>query len=242
MLPQAWKPVDSSGLILVGGPGDGAYVVAREAVEQADLLISMGLSDDWSFEEGFLRLGPARVVCFDGTVGLRFWMKRTLQALIRGKLSQTLKFPRYRAFFARAACEHRQLMIGYDGPGAVSLATVLKEFPDAAIFIKMDIEGSEYRILDQIVAIKDRLTGLAIEFHDIDLHRARIDAFLSGMDGFTVVGLHPNNYGGTDANGDPLVIEMAIAADRFVHRDGAAPAPVQPSNNPALPDIVLRYQ
>ena len=39
------------------------------------------------------------------------------------------------------------------------------------ILLKIDIEGSEYRILEDIISIKDSLNALIIEFHDIDLHK-----------------------------------------------------------------------
>ena len=46
------------------------------------------------------------------------------------------------------------------------------------IFLKIDIEGSEYRILDQIIAQQNLLTGMVIEFHDCDLHYRRIEKFI----------------------------------------------------------------
>ena len=42
------------------------------------------------------------------------------------------------------------------------------------IFLNIDIEGSEYIIFDSIIENKDRLSWLAIEFHDYDLHLDKI--------------------------------------------------------------------
>lgn len=49
----------------------------------------------------------------------------------------------------------------------------------SALFLKIDIEGFEYRILDEIIQYSDILTGVVIEFHDCDLHMHRILKFIS---------------------------------------------------------------
>ena len=36
-------------------------------------------------------------------------------------------------------------------------------------FVKMDIEGSEYRVLDDLLKHWGNIVGLAIEFHDVDI-------------------------------------------------------------------------
>jgi len=38
----------------------------------------------------------------------------------------------------------------------------------------MDIEGGEYRILDNLIKHQDKICGIVIEFHDIDLHLEKI--------------------------------------------------------------------
>lgn len=241
MLPKAWKPVLARGLKLVGPPGDGSYVVAEKSLEGVTLLLSMGLSDDWSFEEEFVRQTGARVVCFDGSVNSRFWLRRAISWTIRLKFSRLLVYPRYRSFFSSPDRQHRQLMIGYDRKGYVSLDTIFKEFDDRKIFLKADIEGGEYRILDQIVKHKDRFTGIAMEFHDVDLHRERIDRFLADMNGFSVIALHPNNFGGVDRGGDPLVFELAMARNELLDTDSSAEPIEQRANKLDGPEIEIVY-
>ena len=49
------------------------------------------------------------------------------------------------------------------------------------IFLKIDIEGSEYRILDSILENQNRISGIAIEFHDCDLHLDKIKRFIDKL-------------------------------------------------------------
>ena len=46
------------------------------------------------------------------------------------------------------------------------------------LLIKIDIEGSEYRTLDCIVRNQDKIIGLIIEFHDVDLHMEKLRILL----------------------------------------------------------------
>ncbi|OCP19464.1 MULTISPECIES: FkbM family methyltransferase [unclassified Ensifer] len=242
MLPASWKPIDAGGLIRLGSPRDGGYVVSERAVRASRLLISMGLNDDWQFEKEFRKLADVGVVCFDHSVTWKFWLRYYVEQALRLRWARLTRYLDYRWFFSRPGVEHRPIRIGYDQPGEVSVAGLLKEFTGNDIFLKIDIEGSEYRILDDLVKYSDRFTSVVMEFHDIDLNRDRIARFVEGMANFKIVFLHANNYGGSDGQGDPLVIEMS-----FVRKDLLDPVkpgearPELPANTSRLPDIELRY-
>ena len=61
------------------------------------------------------------------------------------------------------------------------------------VFLKIDIEGSEYRILDQLIENQKKINGLVIEFHDCDLHFDRINRFIQSFE-LDLVHIHVNNY------------------------------------------------
>lgn len=242
MLPATWKPIDAGGLIRLGSPRDGGYVVSERAVRASRLLISMGLNDDWQFEKAFRKLADVSVVCFDHSVTWKFWLRYYVEQALRLRWARLTRYLDYRWFFSRQGVEHRPIRIGYDQPGEVSVAGLLKEFIGNDIFLKIDIEGSEYRILDDLVKYSDRFTSVVIEFHDIDLNRDRIVRFVEGMANFKIVFLHANNYGGTDGQGDPLVIEMSfVRNDLLDPAKPGEPRPELPANTSRLPDIELRY-
>lgn len=242
MLPLRWKPIEAGGLIRLGSARDGGYVVSRRAVLASKLLIGMGLNDDWQFEKEFRRLTDVEVVCFDHSVTWKFWLRYYVEQILRLRWARLGRYIDYRWFFSRPGVEHRPVRIGYEQPGEVSVARLLKEFSADNIFLKIDIEGSEYRILDEVVKYSDRFTSVVIEFHDIDLHRHRIDEFVAGMSNFSVVFLHANNFGGTDGQGDPLVIEMCLVRSDLLD----APEPGEqrlelPANTSRHADIELRF-
>jgi Methyltransferase FkbM domain len=217
VLPKNWKPKSVAGLKRFGPAGDGGYVASDRAVAKSDLLLSFGLNADWEFEAAFLAANPnARVICFDGSVNRRFWQLWLIKKILRLRLREATHYLAYKRFFASPRAEHRQVMIGYDTPGSVSLDTILAEVSSTAIFLKVDIEGWEYRILDQIVAHRAKIVGIVMEIHDLDLHRARVDQFLAAMTGFTITHLTPNNFGGVDAERDPIVIEISLMHDAFI--------------------------
>ena len=243
MLPSSWRPIEHRGrLIRMGAPHDGGYPVSITSVEQADVLLSMGLNDDWRFEEDFRQRRPgARVICFDHTVTGRFWAKYTLIAVLKGSLGRAQKAFQYRRFFSSSGNEHRRLQIGYDGPESTSLASILKDLEGKSIFLKCDIEGGEYRILDEIVTNQARFTGIAIELHDVDLQRDRIDTFIRELDRFAIVRLHANNFGGVDPAGDPLVIEVTFTRIDLIDSNARDPGIVELPNNPSAPDIAIVF-
>lgn len=241
MLPSSWKAAERPGsLVRLGAPYDGGYPVSLEAIERSEVLLSMGLNDDWRFEEDFKRRTGACIICFDHSVTSRFWVKYTLFALMKLNLKRAGKALAYRRFFGRPDTQHRRLMIGYDSPRSVSLATILREIDSDAIFLKCDIEGGEYRILDDIIANQHRFTGMAVEFHDVDLQRARIDSFIRRLNRFTIVRIHGNNFGGVDPEGDPLVIEISFTRSDLI-RDEELPRMLELPNNPSEPEIELIF-
>lgn len=241
MLPKEWEPQPADGLVLVGPAGDGGYVVSEASVTASEVLISMGLNDDWRFEKDFRRRSGAAVICFDHTVNSRFWMLLALKGALQVRPSRMLKYLSYRRFFASEAVQHRQVMIGYDGPGAISLTTIAAGLGSKSLFLKCDIEGAEYRILDQIVDLADRFSGLVIEFHDADLHFDRIAWFLKNLPGFIIVAFHPNNWGGLDKAGNPIVFEISLARRDLVRLDSTATPPTRIANASHLPDITAEF-
>jgi len=49
------RPIEYPYLIRLGNNKDGGYVVPEPQVYSSSYLISLGISDDWSFEQAFLK-------------------------------------------------------------------------------------------------------------------------------------------------------------------------------------------
>ena len=243
MLPANWKPVPIGPLVRIGSAHDGGYTIPEAALGSSRILLSMGLSDDWSFEEEFRARTGNRILCLDGSVTGRFWVKHALKSLLHGRVGRAGRFLAYRRFFRQPQVEHRRLMVGYDGNGSVSLGKILAELPDEPILLKCDIEGGEYRIFDDLVANASRFAAIAIELHDVDLHRDRVSALLVRLHQYAVADLHANNFAGTDPAGDPITVEMTLLRrDLADHVATAVPDLGDRRNDPSRPEIELRFE
>lgn len=78
------------------------------------------------------------------------------------------------------------------------------------VFLKIDIEGCEYRLLDEIINYQDLLSGVVIEFHNTDIHMDRIKNFIRKTK-LTLVHFHANNADYLDKNNNPITFEMTFA-------------------------------
>ena len=55
-LPKFFFYHTSNSLIRLGKKNDGGYLVSKNDIDKSDLLLSLGIYDDWSFENDFYNL------------------------------------------------------------------------------------------------------------------------------------------------------------------------------------------
>jgi hypothetical protein len=250
-----FKPRALDDLIRLGRENDGGYVLPKRVVDASEGLLSFGVSDDWEFEKAFLRQKRVNLVAFDHTVTGRFWAKWLLGNLVRGtltlkpeKLRRCYRLIDYKRFFDGKSRRHVRKAIGYSASGAIDLSGALRESRlDEPIFLKMDIEGWEYRVLDELASRAKRFSGMAIEFHDTDLHRQRIEDFIEAVAADqALVHFHPNNFGARDNRGDSIVVEMTFANTSLISQSElrAQPLPIaglDAPNNPHSPEGPIEF-
>jgi FkbM family methyltransferase len=252
-------PVVCGDLARIGAPNDGGYVVPLAVVRQVKYLISFGLSLDWTFEEDFVRHNRGVIVhCYDHTVSARRIAIHSLKHL--GKLplgpskqrrQESLRYLSYRMFFrGRIHHYHHRTRIwdSTEGDSATIHDVFAKLAPGGGVFLKMDIEGSEYRVLADLAAYASRIDAMVIEFHDIHLLAERFDAAIAQLrKEFHVVHVHGNNYRGLSPSGLPNVLEITFQNRRLFNGTPQASSrsyPVQgldAPNNPARPDLELHF-
>jgi hypothetical protein len=128
-------------------------------------------------------------------------------------VSALLDYP----LFFRGNKKHVRQYVGLTKtPEFTALESILTEDAQVAsikngIYLEIDIEGWEYRILDGINSYSDRLVGLAIELHDVDLHMDKLEQFFARFP-LKLVHVHANNYSPTNTNGIPLAIECTFTS------------------------------
>jgi len=205
----------------MGAALDGGYVLSRRIVGATKGLLSFGLNDEWEFEAEFSKAAGVPVVCYDPSVTGAFWAKRMavglgkgIMGLDRRRLRRGLRVIDYKQFFDGKRHRHVRKAIGFSGPRSLTLDEAIADAAlPAPLFLKMDIEGWEYRILDQIVARRSEFVGLAIEFHDVDLHEKRIVDFIAAIsDELVLIHFHANSHCILGPEQKSVVIELSFMA------------------------------
>lgn len=202
-------------LIRLGVQSDGGYLVSAADVDRAKLLLGFGINTDWTFEMDFHDRNPVPIVAFDASTNFKLFVKTSLAALFQREIGKALVTPfRYRSlrrFFSGPNVLH-QKFVGLDAGGVhVSMREVMEDLPvDSDVFVKMDIEGSEYRCLDDILACQHMLTAFVAEFHDVDLHIERLVEFVQAFE-LEIAHIHANNHSPLTDDGLPLVLEITFS-------------------------------
>ncbi|MCG6903688.1 MAG: FkbM family methyltransferase [Rhodobacter sp.] len=249
LLPAGLKPQPGVPLVRIGRGHDGGYLVDRRNLERADLLISMGINTDWSFEEQFLAQREVQLFAYDGSVSARdffveFYTRLALFEPRNARLAWQ-RFAGFRRFFNQTTRVHRCNFVSRDdGMRHISLDTILNDDVGETrrnIFFKIDIEGSEYHLLDALLACADRIEGATIEFHDVDRNMKRILAFVDAFP-LTLCHVHGNNYSVVLDDGTPIVIECSFTRQPAdASKPLKLPHPLDRPCRPGRPELVIEF-
>lgn len=160
------------------------------------------------------------------------------------------RFVDYQIFFNENERRHVRSAIGHASEGFTDLPAALRlaNFGDN-VLMKIDIEGAEYAILDQIIDNRMRFCGIVMELHDIDTNYPAIDAFLAATNpDFELVHFHASNR----MRGRPAdfskVVEISLINRLLLKDGGALEARVLPiadlnaKNVPDAPDILVNFE
>lgn len=220
MLPKIFKPyrINKSNLVRIGPKKDGGYVIDKRIINRSKVIITLGLNDDWDFEKDFLDYNSnSKVIAYDHTVNNEFWKKRFKKDLISFLLLKKIKlnhiidifkFFSYLKFFKGKNIHFiKKIVSKKKKSDQITVSEVLKNLKN--ILLKIDIEGDEYKVLDQINKNSKKINLLIVEFHNITKNLNKIKKFLNNSD-LKIIHVHANNYGGIDKNGVPKVLEITL--------------------------------
>lgn len=250
-------PVACSSLVRLGNNNDGGYVVPLDAVKAAGALLSFGLSHNWTFERDFRARNAAAIVhCYDHTVSfptvLAYSFGQLLRAVVRldtVHLRRAFTFIDYPLFFRSGPVHYRQRIWRDREGNSVTIDDVFARLPQGTrAFVKMDIEGSEYRVLDDLIRHASDIVALAIEFHEVDILHESFNAFIERLKrDFHIVHIHGNNLGGLTPFNFPMAPEITLLNKSFFD----APPPLSRRkypipeldrpNYPGLPDFAFEF-
>jgi hypothetical protein len=217
-LPKDFSYKCASDLVRIGRDNDGGYLVSKSDIEKSDVLIGLGINDDWSFERDFKKIKNVEVFAYDASISQKYFIKQFIKSLARVDnpklaLNKIKTILSYRHFFSKSKNYHIQKFVGLetDDKNHCTFEQVLDDVIYDNIFLKIDIEGSEYRFLNDIIANEERITGMVLELHDCDIHLKEIKNFIKKLS-LKLVHVHANNYAPIRASdGLPLVLELSFS-------------------------------
>ncbi|HEX5408885.1 MAG TPA: hypothetical protein VFW89_03850 [Gemmatimonadaceae bacterium] len=226
------RPLPVRELVRIGDRNDGGYVIPRVCLALTTTLVSLGLGHNWSFDDEFAAASHAYVIGVDGSVTTWSFLRRSLQKfrhgvgylftlhprMARARLVRAMHLVRWARRFHAGADAHgrilRRLVSNGAGEDYITVAGVLgdRDRRDGSLFLKMDIEGSEYDVLADIVERAASFNGLAIEFHDLDTKGAAFsDGVRALLKAFVIVHTHGNNNAGLVAGTTlPRTLELTF--------------------------------
>ena len=241
-LGKIFKPLANYELIRLGRSNDGGYLVGKNSINNSEHLISMGLDLDWSFEEDFKKKkNNINIICFDNNLDKKFILKKIFIQIILIIFNQNLKYLisliknyiNFNIILKKVKYQKKEITYG-------DISKIQNNINN--IFFKIDIEGSEYRILDELIKIKNKITGIVIEFHDSDLHLPKIENFINNI-GLKLVHIHPNNFRGLDKFGNPYLLELTFDKEPIVlNVANTLPHKYDMKNDPDADDINLTFK
>lgn len=216
-LPNTFKPLFGKHVTRVGPDTDGGYFLDTMDLLESNVLISLGVGIDWSFEEEFKkRNNEVSIISFDASTGLMEILKRLLKAIVKLQSFTVMyllvkKIFDYRNFWKLDNCKHIKYFVGdVNQVDTISLGSIFQKYGGSKNFLKIDIEGNEYRVLNEILDNQHNITSLVIEFHDVDLHLEKIINFINSFES-KIISLNINNSGFITKNKTPTVIELTFS-------------------------------
>lgn len=254
-------PVWTDGMIRIGNAHDGGYVVPKDAVLAADMLISFGVGRDWAFEENFRSLNPhVQIHAYDHTVGKTHFSRAYLRGIAKFLLRLTSfadvlrrrqVLRAYRTFFRGTSVNgvahfEEQIHPRDKSPTHATIDKVFNRIRSKRVFMKIDIEGTEYQIIDDLLRYADRICGLVFEFHDTQYLRETFCAQIRRLqDKFHIVHIHGVNLVHNAPDGLPNGIEITFAegaTDPDAPRRYSFPLEgLDSPNHPRNPDRSIRF-
>ena len=223
--PKFLKPyfIKKEELTRLGSIDDGGYVLPLKDIKPSDVLISLGISDNWDFEKDFSKISKAKIIAYDNSINNDFWISKFKKDLIKfiklkifkpKKIYKMFQYIDFTLFFKMNKKNKFFLKKIGNSEDCVNIQKIISNYvdKDEKIFFKIDIEGSEYEILDQIISCQEKIQGVVIEFHDVTKNLNIIKEFLSKINNdLNLVHIHANNYSVKEPNQFPDAIELTIS-------------------------------
>lgn len=246
VLNKVFKPDFNYDLLRVGSKHDGGYLIEKNSLYTSDFLLSFGISTNWIFEEQFLKKQKVPLIAFDGSINENFWKSKKKEALKKLKYFSINKYIEYlitknkfNSFFNQKNFIPKYISKSLDNSIPFNMAIKLAK--GTKIFLKIDIEGSEYELLNELIENQNLIAGLAIEFHSFHINEQIIIDFINEFS-LKIVHVHINNYD-FDPKGLLKTIEVSFSKDPIIKGEfNQLPHPFDRPNNKKREEIKINFE
>ena len=255
------RPIKTSNLIRLGSKYDGGYVVDSEIIKKCNILISLGLGPDWSFELDYIKKNKnIKIYMYDHTVSSSPYIKDilkyfrrfiTFRATLESVINRIKYFLSYKNFLNLKNVFFFKEKITFPIKSSID-ADIEKVFSrigeEKDVVLKSDIEGSEYEIIDQVVKYFNRIQMCIFEFHWINKkEEIFLDSVRKLKEYFDIIHIHGNNNFDKIEAGLPILIELTLLNKKYTSQKvgyiNKFPIKnIDGPNNPYKEDLAFSFQ
>ncbi len=213
------RPFNVGEMRRVGSFNDGGYVVPK-VFPSARTVVSFGLGDNWSFEKQLLREGLIdSFLVYDHSVSTRILYSRVKSRASLRNFKITPLLYRIKVLieyfydFRLKKNNHVQKKVTKESEdnSSTNLMNIAANLMIKDFVLKVDIEGDEYQIIEQIVGLSSRIPLVIIEFHDTENQRAFFESALFMLaKKYIICHSHANNFETIGSDGIPIAIEITF--------------------------------
>jgi len=242
---------------------DGGYIVDEKLVNYSNILVSFGMGDEFSFEDDFLKKNEInKVFIFDYTINHKIYAKNIFKIIRRilkfkRKYSDLVKliktFRDFRTFINKERVNFFSKKItneikNVEDTNLKKIIEELKIKKEQEIILKIDIEGDEYKIINDIIIHHEKINQLVMEFHDLHIKKDEFFTSIKKLQKFfTIVHLHANNYNKCNDDGFPINIEITLCKKKYIteNQNKTYNFPIKNldyPNNSELPDLEINFK
>lgn len=246
ILPSFLKFNTASDLIRIGRDFDGGYLISKSDLNASECLIGMGINDDWSFESEFLKNKEIPLLAYDASISKTIFFKKIVKSIFRIDNPRLLLhwirvYFAYKKFFVGNR-QHIEKFVGLNASGAhCTMDEILSKTDSKKLFLKIDIDCSEYRILETLIKNKERICGIAIEFHDCDTRLNEIKHFVENI-GLKLIHVHANNWAPLRIEDSlPTVLELTFSKHANIENESFLPHKYDMPCNKLSNEIKLEF-
>jgi|TARA_B110000967_G_C18778608_1_gene507017 hypothetical protein len=210
----------------IGKDKDGGYIFPKNEFKNIDLIISLGMgseSENWSFEQEYLKKNKnTNVIFYDHTVSIKNYMIsifRIFRRLIkmRYRFKDLINILRHFFYYLILMCNSKIFHIKKkickqpNHINEINIEEIFNKTLSNKVLLKVDIEGSEYEIIDQIINFSDKIVSLIIEFHHIDKFESSFqEKIMKLKTKFEIIHIHGNNNTGILDSNIPKTLELTF--------------------------------